>query len=75
MVAEPWPVVGRDADCAAIVTGLRNGTGTVIVGEAGVGKSTLARMVAGQLRAEGWRVALVLSGGRAVPAAALTSHR
>lgn len=62
---QPWPMIGRDRECAAIVSRLRSGTGAVIVGEAGVGKSTLAREVARQLRGEGWRTALVLSGGRA----------
>lgn len=62
---QPWPVIGRDEDCVAIMSRLRSGVGTVIVGEAGVGKSTLARMVAAQLRAQGWRTGLVLSGGQA----------
>ncbi|MEO6956832.1 MAG: hypothetical protein ABI137_08825, partial [Antricoccus sp.] len=63
-MAQSWPMIGREAECAAILGGLRAGTGTVIVGAAGVGKSVLAREVATSARREGWRTALVLSGGR-----------
>lgn len=58
-------MIGRDAERVAILSRLRTGTGAVIVGDAGVGKSTLARAIAAQLRGEGWRAALVLCGGRA----------
>ncbi len=56
---ENWPIVGRGSEVASILTGLRWGVGTVITGEAGVGKTTLAREVQRQLDLGGWRSQLV----------------
>ncbi|GAB2928672.1 LuxR family transcriptional regulator [Rhodococcus aerolatus] len=60
-----WPVVGRDEECDATVSRLRRGVGTVLVGGAGTGKSTLAAEVSDRLTAEGWSTTLVLCVGGA----------
>ena len=58
-VMENWPIVGRRVEVASILTRLRRGVGTVIAGEAGVGKTTLVREVQRQLDLGGWRTQLV----------------
>jgi hypothetical protein len=58
-------VVGREDECDAIVDRLRRGVGTVLVGGAGVGKSTVAGEVSRRLGAAGWPTALVLCVGGA----------
>lgn len=60
-----WPMVGREEQCAAIVRRLRGGVGTVLVGGAGMGKSTLAAEVAERLQRDQWRTSLVLCVGGA----------
>ena len=65
-----WPMVGREEQCAVIVGRLRGGVGTVLVGGAGMGKSTLAAEVAQRLRRDRWQTALVLCVG----GADLSSH-
>ena len=63
-------MVGREEQCAEIMGRLRGGVGTVLVGSAGTGKSTLASEVALRLGRERWRTALVLCVG----GADLSSH-
>jgi MoxR-like ATPase len=58
-VIENWPMVGRANEVGSILARLRLGVGTVITGEAGVGKTTLAREVQRQLDLGGWRTQLV----------------
>src|SRR5215217_5934674 len=48
VMAQNWPVVRRDSEYATIHDALvehKNGCGIVLVGDAGVGKTTLARLV------------------------------
>jgi DNA-binding CsgD family transcriptional regulator len=54
-----WPFTGRGKELDAILTDLRRGIGTVIAGEAGVGKTMLAREVQRQVGHDGWRTHLV----------------
>lgn len=61
---QPWPVVGRDAEVAAILDDLRFGRGAVITGEAGVGKTILAREVQRRLDAQQWRTELLRCSAR-----------
>lgn len=58
-------MIGREAECAAVVAALSAGVGSVIVGEPGVGKSVLAAEIAARQGRSGWLTALVLGGGRA----------
>jgi DNA-binding CsgD family transcriptional regulator len=59
-----WPIIGRAKEIASILDDLRRGVGTVVVGEAGVGKTVLAREVRRQLDADGCRTELVLCSSR-----------
>jgi DNA-binding CsgD family transcriptional regulator len=54
-----WPFTGRAKEVEAILTDLRRGVGTVIAGEAGVGKTMLAREVQRHMDLDGWRTHLV----------------
>jgi len=63
-VIQTWPIIGRGGEIASILADLRRGVGTVVVGEAGVGKTVLAREVRRQLDADGWRTELVLCSAR-----------
>jgi MoxR-like ATPase len=54
-----WPFTGRGKEVEAILSDLRRGVGTVIAGEAGVGKTMLAREVQRQMDLDGWRTHLV----------------
>jgi DNA-binding CsgD family transcriptional regulator len=56
-----WPVVGRDDELAAISAGLRHGTGCVVVGEPGVGKTIVLRELRRRLAAAGRASQLVLA--------------
>lgn len=49
-----WPLIGRDAEVASVVETLAAERGVVLVGEAGVGKSRLARGVLAAASAGGW---------------------
>lgn len=44
-MASPWPFLGREAEQLALTGRLASGTGTLLLGEPGVGKSALARRV------------------------------
>ncbi|MBB5168165.1 LuxR family transcriptional regulator [Mycobacterium sp. AZCC_0083] len=70
-MGELWPLTGRDEECG-LITELIEGAeyrGVVLAGGAGVGKSRLAREVAGTVAAEGWSVRHVAATatGRLVP--------
>jgi DNA-binding CsgD family transcriptional regulator len=58
-----WPMVGRDAELATILGRLRRGIGSVVVGEAGLGKSALVGEVQQRLISQGWRSQLVSCSG------------
>lgn len=60
---QSWPMIGRRDELARILAGLRSQVGTVVVGEAGVGKTVLAREVQRRLDDEGWHTHLVLCSG------------
>jgi DNA-binding CsgD family transcriptional regulator len=57
------PIVGRDHDIERLEAVLAGGTGVVLVGPAGIGKTTLARNLCDRLRATG--VFIVDARGRA----------
>jgi DNA-binding CsgD family transcriptional regulator len=59
-VTANWPLIGRDREVATILGGLRRGVGAVVVGDAGVGKTMLAREVKRRLDADGGQTELVL---------------
>lgn len=70
--APRWPMVARDAEfhrALAVVEGGAQVRGVALVGESGVGKSTLARTLAEALQSSGRTVRFVLgtAPGRAVP--------
>ncbi|MHB8669041.1 MAG: LuxR C-terminal-related transcriptional regulator [Acidimicrobiales bacterium] len=52
--ASSWPLVGRDREVSALVSTLRRGTrGSLICGEAGVGKTRLLREISARWEADG----------------------
>lgn len=63
-VEQSWPIIGRDTELAMIADQLRRGRGTVVVGEAGLGKSVLVGEVHRRLLAQGRRTRLVVCSGR-----------
>jgi DNA-binding CsgD family transcriptional regulator len=63
-VTPTWPIIGRVDEIASILADLGRGVGALVVGEAGVGKTMLAREVRRRLDADGWRTELVLCGAR-----------
>ncbi|BCP04760.1 LuxR family transcriptional regulator [Mycobacterium paraintracellulare] len=71
-----WPVVGRDVELRRSLGALSNGEfqGVALVGDSGVGKSTLARMLAKTVESAGRtvRFALGTQTGRAVPLGAFS---
>src|SRR6185312_6525817 len=74
--APAWPVVGRDVELRRSLAALSNGEiqGVALVGDSGVGKSTLARMLAKTVESAGRtvRFALGTQTGRAVPLGAFS---
>ncbi|MDG4665298.1 LuxR family transcriptional regulator [Mycobacterium sp. 236(2023)] len=70
-----WPFVARSDEVSAALTALHAGKGVVLRGEAGVGKTTLARFLADALESEGWtkRSVLGTQTGRSVPLAAFNN--
>ncbi len=71
-----WPIVGRDVEFRRSLAALNNGefNGVALVGDSGVGKSTLARMLAKTVESAGRtvRFALGTQTGRAVPLGAFS---
>ena len=55
-----WPVIGRGPELATIISAVRRGTGCLVVGEPGVGKTIVLRELCRQLAAEGRSAQLVL---------------
>lgn len=55
-----WPMIGRGHELGTILAGLQRGTGTLVVGEPGVGKTMLVREVQRQIEGSGRRTDLVL---------------
>lgn len=75
--APGWPMVAREPEFAramAAFDGVVTGRGVALVGESGVGKSTLARGLADTLQRRGQQVRFVLGtrGGSAVPLGAFS---
>jgi hypothetical protein len=68
-VIERWPVVGRTDELAHAEALLAKGTGVVVVGTEGVGKTTFARVVAQRAAARGTPTTLVVArvGSAQVP--------
>ncbi|WP_407559663.1 LuxR C-terminal-related transcriptional regulator [Mycobacterium paraintracellulare] len=71
-----WPIVGRDAELRRSLAALNNGDfhGVALIGDSGVGKSTLARMLAKTVESAGRtvRFALGTQTGWAVPLGAFS---
>jgi DNA-binding CsgD family transcriptional regulator len=71
-----WPIVGRDVEFRRALAALNNGEfqGVALIGDSGVGKSTLARMLAKATASGGRtvRFALGTQTGRAVPLGAFS---
>jgi DNA-binding CsgD family transcriptional regulator/energy-coupling factor transporter ATP-binding protein EcfA2 len=71
-----WPIVGRDAEFAQALAALNDAEfqGVALVGDSGVGKSTLARMLAKTMESGGRtvRFALGTHTGRALPLGAFS---
>ena len=63
-VAGSWPFVGRTGELARADAILACGAGVLLLGEAGIGKTALARRLAE--RAAGGRAAVIQVVGRAV---------
>ncbi|MEZ0364406.1 LuxR C-terminal-related transcriptional regulator [Mycobacterium sp. pUA109] len=75
--ASGWPIVARDDElrrALRAVDGDQRRRGVVLVGESGVGKSTLARALAQTLKSDRYSVRFVLGteAGRAVPLGAFS---
>jgi Mrp family chromosome partitioning ATPase len=58
-VVTTWPFVGRAAEIARVEALVSAGVGALLVGEAGVGKSALARNLARRARDAGRPIAIV----------------
>ncbi len=67
-VASRWPFVGRAAEFARAERIFASGAGVLLLGEAGIGKTSLARQLAGQAADAGAAVVRVV--GRAVSSGA-----
>lgn len=61
---QTWPIVGRARELREIIDGLRRGVGSVVVGEAGRGKSALLGEVQRQMIGRGEPAHLVQCSGR-----------
>ncbi len=59
-----WPVIGRESELTSVLGALRRGVGTVVVGEAGLGKSALVGEVHRRLLDRGERSQLIFCSGR-----------
>jgi len=59
-VKATWPIIGRAGEIASILADLRRRVCSMIVGEAGVGTTMVAREVGQRLDADGWRTELLL---------------
>lgn len=70
----PWPLTGRQEDLDTIISAVEQGSPAVfILGEAGTGKTRLAREALSRLRSEGWAVGGATATGtsQATPLGAL----
>ena len=64
--ADVWPLVGRDREVAEVCAAFRAGRSVVVVtGEAGIGKTRLARECLGRLAEEGTATAWAVAGAAA----------
>lgn len=70
MWAEDRPLIGRDAELAALADGLRAGRGALLLGAAGTGKSRLARALVERVAGDGLG-AVVVRGTEAAAAVRL----
>jgi DNA-binding CsgD family transcriptional regulator len=70
---ERWPMVGRDNELAQIMDVLGSGSSVVIAGEAGVGKTRLARAALAERTRKGWQTEWVVAteSAASIPLAAV----
>ncbi|HJU98466.1 MAG TPA: ATP-binding protein, partial [Jiangellaceae bacterium] len=56
-----WPLGGRDEEVAHVGALVRRGRGVLLAGQSGVGKTSLASLVGGDLESAGWTVVRVVA--------------
>lgn len=71
---DAWPLVGRAGELDVLRRSIDDGTGVVISGDLGVGKSRLAAALAADLVAEGWTSSahVATEARQAIPFSAFT---
>jgi DNA-binding CsgD family transcriptional regulator len=62
IAGSPWPLAGREAEVAAIAAAMTSGRGVTLTGEAGIGKTRVARAALERLAADGWTTACFEAG-------------
>ena len=60
-VRTTWPLGGRDEEVAHVGALVRRGRGVLLAGQSGVGKTSLASLVGGDLESAGWTVVRVVA--------------